>query len=169
MFRSARGWFLVMLLGLVAVLPGLSEEGLFRGYLQSRLLQRMPAAAAIGISSLLFAIAHLDPLHVLAVIPLGVWLGVIAWRCDSIWPSALGHMVNNAVSIVMTHYSEAKGFEVIADAPTIGIMGVSGVALLGSMAVLVKFGPRGSAAESVAKPPIDSPYVPVPYSKGDEV
>jgi membrane protease YdiL (CAAX protease family) len=142
MFRSAHGWFLVVLLGLVAVLPGLSEEGLFRGYVQSRLLQRMPAWGAIGLSSVLFSIAHLDPLHVLAVFPLGVWLGIIAWRCNSIWPGVMGHMVNNAISIVMTHYSNAKGFEFEADGPSIALVVVSGTALVASVALLVVHRPK---------------------------
>jgi membrane protease YdiL (CAAX protease family) len=145
MFRSVRGPFLIVLLGLVAVLPGLGEESLFRGYVQSRLLLRMPVWAAIGISAVLFSIAHLDPMHVLAVFPFGIWLGIIAWRCGSIWPCVLGHMVNNAISIMMTHFSEAKGFEIIADAPTVALMAVSGIATVGSVVVLVLHRPASIA------------------------
>jgi membrane protease YdiL (CAAX protease family) len=147
-FRSHRGWFVAVLVTSVAILPGLGEEALFRGYVQSRLLLRLPPLAAITISSLLFSIAHIDPHHVLAVIPLGFWLGIVAWRSDSIWPSVVCHMINNAVSIAMTYASDSNdaGFEV--DAPTLITMAVSLMALIASILILVKYG--GKPSENVA-------------------
>lgn len=86
---------------LVAALPGLAEELLYRGYVQSRLLRAWPARISILLSAVMFGIAHIDPFHALTVIPLGVWLGVIAWKADSLGPAILGHMTNNGLALLL--------------------------------------------------------------------
>ncbi len=91
---------LITLLVLVGVLPGISEELLFRGFMQRRLLARLPVGLAIVICSMFFAAAHMDGLHALGVFPLGIWLGVIAWRGLDV-ACHVAHMGNNAFAIVM--------------------------------------------------------------------
>ena len=108
LFRGPTGAFLALVTLLISVMPGFGEEMLFRGYTQRRLLQRWHPAAAVGVSSVLFACAHVDPAHVLGVLPIGVWLGVVAWLCGSIWPSILCHVANNAAAVLLTNaYPEA--------------------------------------------------------------
>ena len=81
----------------ISVGPALAEELLFRGYVQRRFLARWSPAAAIAASTLLFSASHLHPVHALTTLPLGLWLGVVAWRAQSIWPGVLIHGANNAV------------------------------------------------------------------------
>jgi membrane protease YdiL (CAAX protease family) len=90
----------------VALAPGFVEEMLFRGYIQRRLLKRWSPWAAILVSSALFALVHLAPHHVLYVFPIGIWLGVIAWRTESVWPCIACHaLINASISIYATgHY-----------------------------------------------------------------
>lgn len=105
LFKNAgQGIGIVSLFLCVSILPAISEEWLFRGYIQSRLLKRWHPALAIGVSSLLFAGFHMDPVHVVAVIPLGLWLGVITYYSGSIYPAMLAHAYNNAISIIATVY-----------------------------------------------------------------
>jgi uncharacterized protein len=114
LFRNAgQGIGIIGLFLCVAVLPALSEEWLFRGYIQSRLLKRWHPFWAIAVSSLLFAGFHMDPVHVIAVLPLGLWLGTITYYSGSIIPAMLAHAYNNALSIVATVYlgSEAMNSE----------------------------------------------------------
>lgn len=140
MFRSHKGAFVIVVVSMISLLPALSEEALFRGYVQSRLLERLHPALAISLSSAMFAIAHLDPTHVLAVIPLGFWLGIVAWRSDSIWPSIVCHAMNNCVSVLMTYASDSNEFDIEWDPPTIAILLVSFAALIASIVLLVKYG-----------------------------
>ncbi len=127
---------LIVLLLLISLLPGIVEELLFRGFLQRRLLTRLPASVAIVICSVFFAAAHMDPMHALGVLPLGLWLGVVAWRADSIWPAIFGHIGNNGYAIVL---SKALGTD-----PSIGevnpsvviVLGVSLLAFAGCLVVL---------------------------------
>ncbi|MEO1528248.1 MAG: type II CAAX endopeptidase family protein [Planctomycetota bacterium] len=92
--------FLIPLALLIGATPALCEELLFRGYIQTRLNTSFGVIAAILISSSLFAVFHMDPVHIVAVFPLGLYLGLISWRSGSLFPAMLGHFVNNTVSVV---------------------------------------------------------------------
>ncbi len=90
-------WWTILLAGIITcVMPPLIEEPLFRGYIQRRLLQRWSPAVAIGVSSLLFALMHMDSLqHIIAVLPLGLVVGLLAYRTNSIKPGMLVHAIHN--------------------------------------------------------------------------
>jgi membrane protease YdiL (CAAX protease family) len=79
----------------IAIVPGFTEELFFRGYIQRRLLARWRPSLAILLTSLLFAVMHIDPHHVALALILGVWLGVLAWRTGSVWPGMLCHAFVN--------------------------------------------------------------------------
>jgi membrane protease YdiL (CAAX protease family) len=79
----------------IAIFPGVIEELLFRGYVQRRLLERWRPVTAILVSSILFALVHMQPHHVVLAFPLGIWFGVIAWRTGSVFPSMLCHAFVN--------------------------------------------------------------------------
>jgi membrane protease YdiL (CAAX protease family) len=84
----------------IALFPGFVEELLFRGYIQSRLLQRWPAWLAVLVTSALFALLHVAPHAVVFAFPLGLWLGVLAWRTGSVWPGIVCHaFVNGAWNV----------------------------------------------------------------------
>ncbi len=100
-FSNASGAYLAFVVVLISALPGFAEEILFRGYAQTRLLKRCPPAAAILTSAILFSIAHMDPAQSLGVLPLGIWFGVVAWLCRSIWPAIICHIANNALAVLV--------------------------------------------------------------------
>ncbi|NLX54493.1 MAG: CPBP family intramembrane metalloprotease [Planctomycetaceae bacterium] len=102
LFATHAAGSLITMLLLISLLPGVMEELLFRGFMQRRLLGRLRPVAAIGITTAFFAAAHMDPTHAIGVAPLGIWLGVVAWRADSIWPAVFGHVGNNACAILMS-------------------------------------------------------------------
>jgi membrane protease YdiL (CAAX protease family) len=135
MRAHANGGFLIVLLLLVGVLPGFVEELLFRGYMQSRLLRRWPPVVAITASTLVFAAAHMDPLHVVGVLPLGIWLGMVAWRADSVWPAMLCHGINNAIAVVGTILNEPGVIDVTFDPMTIVSLAIGGPAMLLSLVI----------------------------------
>ncbi len=97
------GWRIPLVLMVVSLGP-LVEELLFRGVLLSALLQRWGCAAAIGLSSLAFALAHLPGLdwQVFALPTLLLLALTLAWlrlRSGSIWPSVVAHGANNLVAV----------------------------------------------------------------------
>ncbi len=101
MFAEPQGIAAVGVGFMMSALPGVCEETLFRGFTQRGLLRRWPPALAIGVTSFFFALAHFDLQHSLAVIPLGVWLGIVAWKTGSVWPAALCHFTNNLAAFFL--------------------------------------------------------------------
>ncbi len=101
LYGGHTGLFGLLALSLPTLVPGLCEELLFRGYVQTRLLQAWQSWKAILITSLLFSAAHLSPIHALGVFPLSLWLGIIAMRCGCIWPAIFGHTVNNLFALTV--------------------------------------------------------------------
>jgi uncharacterized protein len=85
----------------IAFAPGFCEEVFFRGYMQRRLLQAWSPWAAIPLTSLLFAVMHMMPIQVVFTFFLGLWLGLVAWRTGSIWPSMVCHAAWNACAVGM--------------------------------------------------------------------
>ena len=83
----------------------IGEELLFRGYLVSRLsASKLGTTGAIWISSLLFALAHLNyPLLGMAFIGgLGAALALVRIRSGSIWPSISLHILWNSFIVLMS-------------------------------------------------------------------
>ncbi|MDH5674242.1 MAG: CPBP family intramembrane metalloprotease [Myxococcales bacterium] len=82
----------------VALMPGLCEELLFRGLLQRA---APPGFAAITVSAVSFALFHVDPHHIAGVLPLGLFLAWVAERHGT-WVSIVAHVANNSAAIAAT-------------------------------------------------------------------
>jgi membrane protease YdiL (CAAX protease family) len=91
--------FLFPLALLIGMTPALCEELVFRGYVGTRLNHAIGPAGGILISSAVFAAFHMDWVHVIAVFPLGLYLGFVAWRSGSLFPAMLAHLFNNSISV----------------------------------------------------------------------
>lgn len=81
----------------IALVPAAVEELFYRGLLQRGLLQRWGPAASIVTSSLLFAAVHGDFAWALAILPLGGWFGVVAWRTSSMRMTFAMHAAVNGL------------------------------------------------------------------------
>jgi uncharacterized protein len=135
LMRSHVDQSLPLLFVLVAVVPGLFEELLFRGYLQTRLAERWSPVGAVTVSAVIFAAAHLDPLHGLGVLPLGLWLGAVAWRCGSVWPAVFCHTINNAAAILGVKFQPENGIQAAIDTFTLTTLIICTPAFLLSLAL----------------------------------
>lgn len=93
------GLFLMSLL-VMGLLAPVVEELMFRGMLFGWLAGRWGGAVAAGVSSLVFAAAHLEPAHIALVLPLGLLFGWLRWRTGSLLPSMVAHIVNNSFAVL---------------------------------------------------------------------
>jgi len=89
--------FVLMAIGVV-IIAGIAEEGLFRGILQKSFESEKSPVRAVIISSTVFSIVHFSP-QIIQIFSLGALLGYIALRADSIYPSIVLHIVNNAIAV----------------------------------------------------------------------
>jgi membrane protease YdiL (CAAX protease family) len=93
-----------------AMVPGLCEEVVFRGLLQRSMVR---PKVALVVSGVLFAVYHLDPHHVAAVLPLGLYLSWLVYRTGSLWVAVGAHTFNNGFAVLLTHLlppEEAESF-----------------------------------------------------------
>jgi membrane protease YdiL (CAAX protease family) len=95
---------LVRSLLLLAVLAPLVEELVFRGLLYGWVAGRWGGTAGLIVSSLLFAAAHVEPAHVVLVLPLGLLFGWLRRRTDSLLPSLFSHIANNGFALLAAVY-----------------------------------------------------------------
>lgn len=82
-----------------ALLPGISEELLFRGLLQTAAGR---GRSAIVISALSFSFFHIDPQHIAGVLPIGFFLAWVAARAGTL-VTIFAHVVNNTAAIAAVH------------------------------------------------------------------
>jgi membrane protease YdiL (CAAX protease family) len=95
---------LIPTLLVLAVLAPVVEELVFRGLLYGWVAGRWGPLPAFVVSSLAFAAAHAEPAHIVLVLPLGFWFGWLRWRTNSLWPTLITHMINNAFAVLGAAY-----------------------------------------------------------------
>lgn len=95
---------------IMAFLPAVCEEVLFRGGLQNFLTRatNKPWLAIITVS-LLFSLVHFSAYGLLPRLFLGVVLGAIFFYSKNIWLSVTGHFFNNALAVSSVYFFMQQG------------------------------------------------------------
>lgn len=97
--RDRWGYFAIGLLAPVC------EELVFRGAVLRALLRWTPRHwLAIAISALLFALIHANPIQMPHAFLVGLLLGWLYYRTDSIVPGIVYHWVNNSIAYVVYNF-----------------------------------------------------------------
>jgi membrane protease YdiL (CAAX protease family) len=116
-----------------AVVPAFAEEVLFRGLLQRSLEQVRPARHAIIVTALIFGILHFNPLSVVPLILIGVYLGFLAYSTQSLALPIVAHFLSNAIAIVAL-YAPKQDAELPPETITLVqafLLALLGIAILG--------------------------------------
>ena len=109
--KSIADYFISLLM--IAILPALFEELLFRGTLQQLFIKWFKNAhVAIFVTSFLFSIIHFSYFGFLPRLALGLMLGYIFYFSKNIWLSMLMHFINNGVAITALYFATRKGEDV---------------------------------------------------------
>jgi hypothetical protein len=95
-------------LTVLALVPAVCEELLFRGYAQREFERGGGAAFGIAASGVLFGLYHLRLSQVLPLTALGLYIAYLAWRTGSLWPPVLVHFANNAFAVVAAYYVSSR-------------------------------------------------------------
>jgi len=102
------GEFLLNLL-VIAVLPAIGEELLFRGIVQQQLQRalRRPAVA-IWLTAIIFSAIHMQFAGFIPRLILGATLGYLFFWTKNLWMPILAHFATNAVQVIAQYVSGGK-------------------------------------------------------------
>ena len=86
----------------MALLPAVGEELLFRGAIQPTLAKKVPLHAAIWITALLFGAMHQNLINLVPLTLLGGMIGYLRVWSGSLWLPILAHYTNNSLLLIFT-------------------------------------------------------------------
>ena len=96
-----------LILATVIIAP-FSEEVIFRGFLQQFLEGYwQDITKAVLVTSLCFAMIHLNPGWIIQIYLLGVILGYLAWKTGSIVPGLILHALNNGLALILQNFQSS--------------------------------------------------------------
>ncbi|MCB9189153.1 MAG: CPBP family intramembrane metalloprotease [Flavobacteriales bacterium] len=118
---------------LIALIPAISEELLFRGLIQNLFSKATQNIwTGILISAFLFALIHIQPFNFLPMFALAFCYGMITAFTGSIWITMALHFLNNALTISLEHFQRMFGWSevIIPDLISISLILTSFVAII---------------------------------------
>lgn len=90
---------------MIAFLPALCEETLFRGVLQSTLEKHLKNKLhAIVFTAVVFGLFHMSPYRFIPTMIIGLYLGYLAQRSKSIFPGMMVHAINNGLVYIAIYF-----------------------------------------------------------------
>jgi uncharacterized protein len=95
---AVEGAFIIFM---IAFVPALCEEVMFRGYIQRSFEFKMQPFWAAFITAVFFGIFHLNPFGLIPLIVLGLYFGFSAYISNSIAVPMILHFLNNFVAVVV--------------------------------------------------------------------
>ena len=126
----------------IALTPGICEEVMFRGMIMSS-YNNLGKRKAIIYSAILFGLFHFNLQNLLGPIYLGILFGVIAYKTNSLFPTIIGHTMNNTIALTLGYFltKVEQGIEIPMDTVVIPQGGemVSGLLSLGLIALISGF------------------------------
>ena len=135
---------------IIAALPAIFEETLFRGALQNLLTRWMKSPwPSILVTSILFSAIHMSWYGFIPRFALGVVLGILFHYGQSIWLNILAHFMNNAIVVTMLFVTTRQGKKVDVSAEEHFPVWVAGLALVLVVALLTWFIRSSPKAEPI--------------------
>jgi len=122
---------------MVALLPAIGEELLFRGIFQKHFIQ-LTKNEHIGIllTAIFFSAIHFQFLTFLPRVFLGIILGYLFVWSKSLWLPVVAHFINNAIAVLIVYYSHVNNLTLEQDIEKIGTDAKTFIAAIASLALL---------------------------------
>ena len=118
----------------IGVIAPVFEEMVFRGLILRGLTKNYGIKKAVIISSILFAVFHLNPYQFFGAFVAGLFLGWLVYLSNSLWPSIIAHALFNIINITAAMLFSSS--ELISSSDPIqfqpwwlNVIGVAGIAL----------------------------------------
>lgn len=101
---------LLFVLLVIAFVPAIAEELLFRGMIQRSFEQGLGSRRGLLLTALIFALYHINPFSFIPLIALGVYLGFLVLRSNSVFVSMAAHFYNNAFACVAVYIGMKQNY-----------------------------------------------------------
>ena len=86
---------------LIAVLPAIGEEIVFRGIVQRQLMRVMlNPYVALFVAAVIFSLAHFQMEGFIPRLVLGMVLGWLYWKSGNLWVPSIAHLFNNGAQVL---------------------------------------------------------------------
>lgn len=102
-------WEMVASLVVMAIVPALGEELVFRGIGQQKLIE-ITGKPALGVvlTALIFSITHFEIQRFFAILLLGGVLGLLFYWTKNLWVPIAAHFLNNGAQVIIAWVNQDK-------------------------------------------------------------
>ncbi len=91
---------IVLVFIVISIVPAVAEESLFRGYVQKSFEYKLKPIWAALLTGFVFALYHMNPYGMVPLFVLGTYLGIAAYKSESLLVPMILHFANNFVTYV---------------------------------------------------------------------
>jgi uncharacterized protein len=106
----------------VALIPAVAEELLFRGLVQRSFERGLTPMRGVLITGIIFGAYHLNPFSFVPLAALGMYLGYITMRTGSIVTSMVGHCYNNLFASIALYMNLSDDYVVAGNANEMSLL-----------------------------------------------
>ena len=107
----SNGWWYVLNLVILGILPAIGEELIFRGIIFNGLRRNFKDFFAVVISALLFTLMHASLEQFVYPFLMGLLFGLLVLRTKTILSSMIVHCANNMIVVTIAFIYEMTGFD----------------------------------------------------------
>lgn len=108
---------------IIALTPGICEELMFKGLVLNS-YESLGQKKAIVYSAILFGLFHFNMQNFLGPIYLGIILGIIFIKTDSLYSSILGHTTSNTIALTIGYFFSNGAKEISTSDPSLSGLNV---------------------------------------------
>ena len=115
---------------IVAVVPAIVEELLFRGLIQKIFERLMSPVVSAVLAGTIFGLFHVNPFEIVPLVGLGVFFGLLRYRSQSLLVPITAHFFNNLMAVLASFYG-LQDDSLVEAAQTVSSTGVMVFELFG--------------------------------------
>lgn len=135
---------------LIGVFGPILEELLLRGVVLDGLLKNYSPRFSIIFSAFIFGLIHLNPWQFIPAFVIGLLMGWLYWKTNSLWPCILMHIFNNSLSasvVMLLDDPWASTKAIVGDQIYWGIYAVAVIVLGGGIWLLYQHFEKNSTTQ----------------------
>ena len=130
---------LILNLIMIALLPAVGEELIFRGIMQRGLQKMMNPHVAIWLAAILFSAVHMQFLGFVPRMLMGVAMGYLFFWSGNLWYPIIAHFTNNALAVGMAYGIQHNSIDSSLESAGIGNPTIAAFSLIFCLMLLYLF------------------------------